>query len=210
MAQNGKRGMLLVISGPSGCGKGTLLKKLFERDSSFRFSISCTTREKRPGEIEDVHYHFLDEDAFARLKQEGAFLESAMVHGHHYGTLRRDVEEAISRGESIVLDIDTQGAEQVMAGMPECVSVFLLPPSFEELEKRLRGRQTESEADIQLRLKNGHQEVLKKHLYQYQLINDDVDAAFESLWDIIQAEQHRTLRYDPEVPEKTEKPADCM
>ena len=156
MAQNGKRGMLLVISGPSGCGKGTLLKKLFERDSSFRFSISCTTREKRPGEIEDVHYHFLDEDAFARLKQEGAFLESAMVHGHHYGTLRRDVEEAISRGESIVLDIDTQGAEQVMAGMPECVSVFLLPPSFEELEKRLRGRQTESEADIQLRLKNGH------------------------------------------------------
>ena len=134
-----RKGMLLVVSGPSGVGKGTLLDRLMQDDPTFGFSVSATTRAPRDYEIPEVHYHFLTEEAFDRLLGEDAFLEHAAVHGHRYGTLRSEVEQRLRQGRNVLLDIDTQGALNVMAQAPECVSVFILPPTFEALRQRLRG-----------------------------------------------------------------------
>ena len=125
-----RKGMLLVISGPSGTGKGTLAAKLLRDDPSFTFSVSVTTRAKRSNEIEDVHYHFLSDEEYDKLLAEDAFLEHATVHGHRYGTLKSEVYERMERGQNVLLDIDPQGAKAVMEQEKECVSVFILPPSY--------------------------------------------------------------------------------
>ena len=191
------KGMLLVISGPSGVGKGTLVKWLMSRDPSIVFSVSATTRAPREGEVNHRDYHFVTEEEYDRLLEEDAFLEHAAVHGHRYGTLKSEVEERIARGQNVLLDIDTQGALQVMDKAPDAVSIFVLPPSFEELERRLRGRQTESEADIQRRLTNARGEVQLLPRYTYALVNDDLDRACQTLEDIVSAEKQRTTRYIP-------------
>lgn len=124
-----RKGMLMVISGPSGTGKGTLAARLLQEDPSFTFSVSVTTRARRSNEIDDVHYHFISEEEYDRLLAEDAFLEHATVHGHRYGTLKSEVYERIERGQNVLLDIDPQGARNVMAQEPTCVSVFILPPA---------------------------------------------------------------------------------
>lgn len=202
MAVNIERtGMLLIISGPSGTGKGTLVKKLMESDPSFRFSCSVTTRGPREGEIEGVHYHFVSDEEYFRLVEEGAFLEHATVHGHHYGTLKKPVEELMQQGYNVLLDIDPQGAISVMENAEDYVSVFILPPSFEELRVRLHTRNTDDPVEIERRLNNARGEVKKIDRYQYALINDNLELAFSKLQHIVNAEKQRTNRYKPTITE---------
>lgn len=194
-----RKGMLLVISGPSGAGKGTLYSRLLHDDPSMTFSVSYATRSPRPGEVDGRDYYFVDEQKFERMVAQDGFLEYAAVHGHHYGTPREPVVAALAEGRNVMLDIDPQGALQVMERMPGCVSVFILPPSFAELRRRLEGRHTEKQEEIERRLGNARGEVAQMNRYQYLLINDDVDVAYEKLKDIVSAEKQRSVRYFPEM-----------
>ena len=196
-----RKGMLLIISGPSGTGKGTLVKMLMDSDPSFRFSCSVTTRGPRPGEVDGYHYHFVSVEEYNRLVEEGAFLEHATVHGNHYGTLRKPVEEMMRRGDNVLLDIDPQGAISVMENAEDYVSVFILPPSFESLRVRLHTRNTDDPVEIERRLNNARGEVKKVDRYQYAVINDDLELAFAQLQAIVNAEKLRTKRYKPTITE---------
>ena len=196
-----RRGMLLVLSGPSGVGKGTLLQRLFQADASFAFSVSATTRAPRPGERDGVDYHFLSEAQYDALLQEDAFLEHAEVHAHRYGTLRSEVESRLEAGQNVVLDIDVQGALQVMEKCPDCVSVFILPPSYEALRQRLTLRQTESPEDVERRLRNARGEIPQAKQYQYLIVNREVETAAQQLIHIAEAEKQRSSRYFPQVTE---------
>ena len=179
------KGKLFVLSGPSGAGKGTLRKKVFETVEDIRFSISCTTRPPRQGEKDGVDYRFISEEAFLTLLEEDRFLEYAKVHGHYYGTLRDDVERTLSSGIDMVLEIDVQGAFQVREKMPESILVFVSPPSLEELERRLRERGTESGENLRIRLRNARLEMLKSGDYDYVIVNDDAERTSNELKSII-------------------------
>ena len=189
-----KTGMLLIISGPSGTGKGTLVSKLMESDPTFHFSCSVTTRAPREGEIDGVHYHFVSVEEYQQLVKENAFLEHAQVHANFYGTLRKPVEEMMAEGKNVLLDIDTQGAINVMNNAIDYVSIFILPPSFTELENRLRGRNTDAPDVIERRMRNSRAEVEMLDKYQYSIVNDDLETAFEQLQHIVNAEKLRTTR----------------
>ena len=197
-------GMLLVVSGPSGVGKGTIVKRIMENDPSIVFSVSATTRAPREGEVNHRDYHFVTEAEYDELVAQDAFLEHAEVHGHRYGTLKSEVEKRIADGQNVLLDIDTQGALQVMEKAPDAVSVFILPPSFQELERRLRGRQTETEADILRRLANARAEVKLLPRYTYALVNDDLDQACRTMEHIVRAEKQRTTRLEISLDEEQE------
>lgn len=197
-------GMLLVVSGPSGVGKGTIVKRIMENDPSIVFSVSATTRAPREGEVNHRDYHFVTEAEYDELVAQDAFLEHAEVHGHRYGTLKSEVEKRIADGQNVLLDIDTQGALQVMEKAPDAVSVFILPPSFQELERRLRGRQTETEADILRRLANARAEVKLLPRYTYALVNDDLDQACRTMEHIVKAEKQRTSRLEISLDEEQE------
>ena len=196
-----RKGMLLIISGPSGTGKGTLVEKLMECDPSICFSCSMTTRAPRAGEIEGVHYHFIDDAEYDRMLAEDAFLEHATVHGHRYGTPRRQVEQNLACGKNVLLDIDPQGALSVMSRVCDHVSVFILPPSFSALRVRLHTRNTDDPVEIERRLRNARREVLNIGRYQYAVINDDLDLAFSQLQSIVNAEKQRTTRFCPTILE---------
>lgn len=196
-----RKGMLLVVSGASGTGKGTLVARLLEEDPSFVFSVSATTRAPREGEMDNVHYHFLTEAQYDELLARDAFLEHATVHDHRYGTLKEEVFGRMELGQNVLLDIDTQGAFQVMAAAPDCVSVFILPPSYAELRRRLEGRNTEPPEVIERRWQNAHQEIPLMGRYQYIIVNDDFETAYAQLRAITLAEKQRSIRYTPVVPE---------
>ncbi|WP_303131403.1 guanylate kinase [Olsenella phocaeensis] len=176
---------LFVISGPSGAGKGTLLSQVLRQRPDLGLTVSATTRNPRPGEVDGVSYHFLGEDEFSRLVAEGAFLEWANVHGHRYGTLRSEVDDRLARGSSVVLEIDPQGAFNVRRIYPDAVLVFIEPPSMELLEQRLRARGTEDEASIGLRLSNARLEMARAHEYDARVVNDELEAAAARLADTI-------------------------
>ena len=197
-----RKGMLLVISGPSGTGKGTLIKRLMEEDPSLVFSVSATTRAPRPGEIDGVHYHFVTNDQYDELIAQEAFVEYATVHGHRYGTLRSEVYERLQRGENVVLDIDVQGALNVIASEKEKVSIFILPPSMKELRERLTGRGTETVEAVERRLHNAIWEISQKDKYEYKVINDDLEGCVRTLQAIIEAEKHASAYYSVDVPEE--------
>ena len=194
--------MLLVISGPSGTGKGTLANLLLENDPSFSFSVSVTTRQRRDYEVEGVHYFFINDAQYDHLIKEDAFLEHATVHGNRYGTLKSQVAKLMDEGKNVILDIDPQGARQVLQNADECVSVFILPPSFRTLRERLHTRNTDDPAEIERRVHNAHEEVQHIGMYDYTVINDDLDTAFHQLQTIIEAEKLSTVRYLPVVEEE--------
>ncbi len=194
-----RKGMLLVLSGPAGAGKGTLGKMLLKLDNNFYFSVSATTRGPRFNETPDVDYHFLNENEFENLVQQNMFLEHATVHGHRYGTLKQPIVERVEKGIDVLLDIDTQGAMSVINAYPDCVSVFILPPSFEILEQRLHTRNTDDPAEIQKRLRNARKEIELIDRYDYAIINNTVDTAFESLMHIVKAEKSKTKRFMPKL-----------
>ena len=197
-----RKGMLLVISGPSGTGKGTLIKLLMEQDPSLVFSVSATTRAPREGEIDGVHYHFVSDEKYDQLVVEGAFVEYANVHGKRYGTLRSEVYGRLEKGENVVLDIDVQGALNVIANEKEKVSIFLLPPSMKELRRRLTDRGTETPEQVETRLHNAIWEITQKDHYEYKVINDDMNECLRVLQAIIEAEKHASAHYSVEVPEE--------
>ena len=160
-----------------------------------------TTRKPRDGEIDGVHYHFVTDEAYEQMVREGQFLEHATVHGHHYGTLRAPVEELMAQGYNVLLDIDPQGAISVMENASDYVSVFILPPSFEDLRVRLHTRNTDDPVEIERRLGNARGEVQKIDRYQYAVVNDNLELAFSQLQSIANAEKHRTTRFHPHITE---------
>ncbi|MDJ0701302.1 MAG: guanylate kinase [Woeseiaceae bacterium] len=168
---------LFVIAAPSGAGKTTLVHALTRLHPEFRFSISYTTRPKRRTEADGVDYLFVDEDTFFDLRDRGEMLESAQVFDNYYGTSRRQVEEYLGEGRNVILEIDWQGARQVRESMPECVTIFILPPSVEELDKRLRARRTDSDAVIERRLRDALSDMSHWDEFDYVIINDDLDQA---------------------------------
>ncbi len=180
---------LFVISGSSGVGKGTVIKKFLEKNPNFMLSISCTTRAPRPGEVDGVNYFFLTKDEFKNCIENDKFLEWAEFAGNFYGTKQKYIRQCLAEGKDIILEIDTQGALQVKTRMPEAVLIFICPPSLEELEHRLRGRQTEDEATIQKRLDAVKIELERAEKFDYRVVNDDLDRAVGELEKIIVGEQ---------------------
>ena len=183
-----RKGKTFIISGPSGVGKSTVLKALLERRKNVYFSVSATTREPRPGELDGIHYHFMDVDSFRKWIAMEQFLEYAEYVGNFYGTPKRYVDEAMAQGRDVILDIEIQGAIQVTSKRPDTVRIFIAPPSWRELERRLTERGTDSQEKIQKRLLRAKVEFQTAHTYDYFVINDTVENAVRELDAIMTAE----------------------
>lgn len=179
------RGHLIVLSGPAGVGKGTIIAEVFKQIDKLLYSVSCTTRAPRPGEVDGVNYHFMSEALFEEKVLEGSFLEWAFVHGKRYGTRRDIVEQALEAGNDVLLEIDVQGAAQVKEKMPEAVMIFIEPPSFEELMNRLWLRGTETPEQFAVRMENAKKELREADKYEYRIVNDEVCEAATDLIEII-------------------------
>lgn len=200
-----ERGHLWVVSAPSGAGKTSLVRELMEREPNLRFSISYTTRPPREGEVDGHDYLFVDEDRFVRMIEDGEFLEHAQVFGNRYGTARGQVDRELDAGHDVLLEIDWQGAEQVRRMMPEARSIFVLPPSRDELERRLRGRGTDSEAVIERRLREAHAELKQWNQFDFAVINDDFGRALSDLRRIIHGDGADLVTERPGVRELAER-----
>jgi guanylate kinase len=188
------RGRLFIVAAPSGAGKSTLIDALLRQDPTLKLSVSYTTRPPRPGERNGREYHFVDERTFAEMQARGEFLESAQVHGYRYGTSRSVIRDILERGEDLLLEIDWQGAQQVRRLIPEAIGIFILPPSIEELERRMRTRGQDSEEVIRRRLANAREELAHAGEFEYAIINNDFDAALQDLKAIIRAERLKQPR----------------
>lgn len=186
-----KRGLLIVISGPSGVGKDTLIRRLLELDRSLVYSVSGTTRQPRPGEKPDQNYTFLTRGQFEDLVAKGAFLEHATYNGNLYGTFRDRVERALTGGRDLVLKIDVQGAEQVRRLLPDAIFIFVVAPSEQELERRQVERGSESDQELASRRQIAHREMTYAAEYQHVVTNDDVETAVKEILEIIQRARER-------------------
>lgn len=183
------KGIMLILSGPSGSGKGTVVRQLLKECGDMRLSVSATTREPRPEDTDGVTYYFMDNAGFEKLIEENGLLEYAQYCGNYYGTPRKPVDSWLDDGKDVIVEIEIVGAEQIKSKRPEAVSVFLLPPSMEELECRLRGRGTEEEEVILKRLARAKEEVVQAGKYDYCVINDAVENAVSKIKSIIAAEK---------------------
>jgi guanylate kinase len=184
----------VVMSAPSGAGKTTVTKALMRRRPDIGYSVSCTTRAPRPGEVAGIDYLFLSEDEFIARRDRGEFAEWAVVHGRLYGTLKAKVQEVLDSGRHVMMDIDVQGAAKFIAAYPTSVLIFLLPPSMEVLVERLQDRQTENASSLLARLKSAHAELQQVKWYQYVVVNDDLEDAVARLSSIIDAEEVKRER----------------
>lgn len=196
---NGRRAIVFIVSGPSGCGKSTLVRRLLERDPKLLFSVSYTTRAPRGSERPGANYHYVSREEFEERLARGEFLEWAQVFGHYYGTHRRYLEQAAAEGRDLVLDIDVQGARQLRSSVPDAASIFVLAPSREELERRLRARAEDPEEVIRRRLEEARREIAHAAAYDYLLVNQDLEEAVENLAAIIRAERLRRPRIEDQI-----------
>ncbi len=187
-------GQLIVLSGPSGAGKDTILKRLLEQNKNLRLSVSATTRMPRPGETDGVDYHFISKEQFHAMLDQGKMLESAEYCENCYGTPREPIENWMSQGYDVILEIEVQGGSQIKKKCPDCASIFILPPSLSALEQRLRDRGTEDEQVIQKRLATARKEIAEAVHYDYEVINDTVENAVNQINHIICAEKHKVFR----------------
>jgi guanylate kinase len=192
-------GLLIVISGPSGVGKNTVINNLFKRQPGLRYSVSATTRAPRPNEIDGQHYFFLTEAEFQKKIGYGEFLEWAKVYENYYGTPKQNVQQLLESGQDLILDIEVQGALQVKRSLPGAVLIFLAPPSLSELKKRLIGRNTEPEVELNKRLRYTKTEFQSVPLYDYLIINREIDLTCERIECIIQAEKCKVCRQEPSL-----------
>lgn len=182
------KGTLFIVSGPSGCGKGTVLAEILKQDNIY-YSVSATTRSPRPGEVNGVNYHFLTKDEFEKLIENNGMLEYANYCGNYYGTPKKPVEDMLAQGKNVILEIEVQGALKVMEKCPEAVSVFILPPSLKELRRRLHKRGTESEEVIEKRIGEAAGEIRKAENYDYVMINGELEIAVSDLLSIINSQK---------------------
>ena len=196
------RGHLFVIAAPSGAGKTSLVRALMEREPGLRFSISFTTRKQRPNEVHGRDYFFVAREEFDRMVAAGEFLEHATVFDNSYGTSRRQVEESLASGQDLILEIDWQGARQVRVALPECHSIFILPPSRAELERRLRSRGTDAEDVIQRRLRDAASDMAHWREFDFVVVNDDFERALAELQAIVQGRGEASRRGRPGLAER--------
>lgn len=192
--KNRGRGLLIVISGPSGAGKGTICKQLLENNNELKLSVSATTRSPRAGEIDGVNYYFITKEEFEHKIECGDFLEYAQVYDNYYGTPKSNVEEMLEQGKDVILEIDIQGALKVKENFEEGIFIFILPPSMEELKQRIIKRGSETEESLMKRFKSAYKEINFVSKYNYAVVNDEVDLAVEKLEAIICAEKCRVDR----------------
>lgn len=190
------RGMLIILSGPSGSGKGTIVRQLLKQRDDTVLSVSVTTRAPRTGEREGVHYYFKTKQEFERLIENGELLEYAEYNGDYYGTPVKPVEKCVREGKNVILEIEVQGAEKVMDKREDIVSIFITAPSLTELERRLRRRGSETDASIEQRLKIARWELTRAFRYDYVVLNDEVPLAVERIQAIISAESMRFARME--------------
>ena len=198
------RGMLIILSGPSGSGKGTIIKRLLQERADTVLSISATTCAPRPGELDNVHYYFKTREAFEELISRSALLEYAEYNGNYYGTPEEPIKKWLDEGKNVILEIEVQGAEKVMDYRSDLVSIFITIPSMEELERRLRDRGTEAEDKIRGRLAVAKRELSRAFRYDYVVLNDEVDLAVQRIHTIIDAEKMRYSRMEKIVLEVLE------
>lgn len=192
-------GSLYIVAAPSGAGKSTLVNALLKREAGIRLSVSYTSRDPRPGEKDGVHYHFVSSETFMAMVAAGDFFEYAIVHGDLKGTARSAVEQQLEQGQDVLLEIDYQGARLVRHLMPDAISIFILPPSREELERRLRSRAQDSEEVIQRRLNGSRGEISHAHEFDYLLVNENFDTALDDLTTIVQAARLRQRVQSPRL-----------
>jgi guanylate kinase len=186
--------LLLIVSSPSGAGKTTLCKRLLKEFGNLRFSTSHTTRNPRPDEVDGRDYHFVDTATFDRMVAEDLFIEWAHVHGNRYGTARSEIQVAADAGVDVIFDVDFQGARQIKGQYPNAAAVFVLPPSIEELHRRLRQRGTESAESLERRFEAALREIGNHSLFDYLIVNDDLDVAYDHLRAVLLSERSRQFR----------------
>ena len=196
-----QEGLPIVISAPSGAGKTTLCQALKKRLPDLNFSVSHTTRPPRKNEQDGIDYHFISKEKFLEMTDNGEFLEWAKVHDNYYGTARKNIESTLQKGKDLVLELNVQGVESLRTLKYQGVYIFVLPPSLEELEKRLTGRGTEPDEQIKQRLATGRQEIAKSYLSDYAVTNANVDESVDTILAIIRAENNRMCRYQSNCPE---------
>ncbi len=195
MSKFQKNNFLIILISPSGGGKSAILKQVLHNNKNIKYSISYTTRKPRKTEKTGIDYNFISDEEFRELQKSGDLLESALVHGYWYGTSKKYIETELNKGHHIIMDIDVQGAKQIISKKDDAVSIFILPPSNKILIDRLIGRGTDSKEEIEIRLRNANNEMREITCFQYLIINDDFDKAVQQVMDIIKVEENKIHRF---------------
>lgn len=197
-----RKGLLLVVSGPSGAGKGTICKAILEQNDQIKLSVSATTRKPRNGEVHGVNYFFLEKEEFTSMIEKGEFLEYAQIYDNFYGTPKAAIMETLAKGQDVILEIEMQGARQVKKVYPEGIFIFVLPPSLKELKNRIVGRGTETAEEIEKRFSCAFEEIKQIDDYDYFIFNKDVEKSVKELEAIISSEKNKVTRYKNNIIEK--------
>ena len=197
-----RKGLLLVVSGPSGAGKGTICKSILEQNDHIKLSVSATTRKPRTGEVHGVNYFFIDKEEFKKMIEQGEFLEYAQIYDNFYGTPKAAIMETLEKGQDVILEIEMQGARQVKEVYPEGIFVFVLPPSLKELKNRIVGRGTETAEEIEKRFSCAFEEIKQIDDYDYFIVNQDVEKSVKELESIISSEKNKVTRYKNNIIDK--------